>query len=896
MKLFTIFRKKYFFFSICLILLQVNLFAGQTGKISGTITDRDTGEPVIGANIIIENTFFGAAADIEGYYYINNIPPGKYTLKISSVGYNSTFVENVIVKIDLTTNISVQLISEAIELGEEVVVQATRPLVTNDLTSSSVTVSSEDISMMPVENIDDIVKLQAGVMDGHFRGGRKGEVGYLIDGVPVNDAFNGNLSVSVENNAIREVEIISGTFNAEYGQAMSGIVNIVTKEGSANYEGSASVYLGTYYTNDRELFYNLDDFGSNMSRDVQFNISGPTPISKNLNFFVSGRYFNDDGYLFGQRIYNTNDDVPLAFLDQNNNLQLIHRNTGDGKYVSMNPNEKTSLHGKLSYYLPSLKFTYSVFFDDSWHKDYSHAYRQTPDATKDLYDRDIVNNLSISFYPTQSTFSSLKLSYSTYKTWAHLYENEYDPRYVLEFQGSPLSDYTYNSGGNELDRWDRTSKTYTGQWSLSSQLSKEHKIKVGIEGRYHDIDNSWKTLKNFSDENGNPYLDYSDVGTEFNTRWVRKPYELAAYIQDKMEYDIMIINAGIRFDYFNANTFVPADIRNPSRLAPNPNFPGAGDSVEVSAKYQMSPRFGVSFPISDKGVIHFSYGHFFQIPNFEDLFRNVEYNVNQLSGLNTQFGNPDLKPQKTVKYELGLQQVLFPNVAVDFSVYYSDIRDLLSQEIKQTYEGFRFAQFVNQDYGNVKGFIITLDKRFADYFSAKLDYTFQIAEGNSSDKEAVFQDNQSDPPVETEKKLIPLNWDQRSTLNLSATVGIPGDWTVGLIFQYGSGTPYTEDERVSQGVRFENGGRKPAFYNLDLKANKYINLFGIDMNLFLLAYNVLDIRNELNVFGTTGRANADLNTRTAGPVLGLNTIEEFIKDPTRYSAPREVRLGVSLGF
>ncbi len=363
-----------------------------------------------------------------------------------------------------------------------------------------------------------------------------------------------------------------------------------------------------------------------------------------------------------------------------------------------------------------------------------------------------------------------------------------------------------------------------------------------------------------------------------------------------MEYDIMIINAGIRFDYFNANTFVPADIRNPSRLAPNPNFPGAGDSVEVSAKYQLSPRFGVSFPISDKGVIHFSYGHFFQIPNFEDLFRNVEYNVNQLSGLNTQFGNPDLKPQKTVKYELGLQQVLFPNVAVDFSVYYSDIRDLLSQEIKQTYEGFRFAQFVNQDYGNVKGFIITLDKRFADYFSAKLDYTFQIAEGNSSDKEAVFQDNQSDPPVETEKKLIPLNWDQRSTLNLSATVGIPGDWTVGLIFQYGSGTPYTEDERVSQGVRFENGGRKPAFYNLDLKANKYINLFGIDMNLFLLAYNVLDIRNELNVFGTTGRANADLNTRTAGPVLGLNTIEEFIKDPTRYSAPREVRLGVSLGF
>jgi outer membrane receptor protein involved in Fe transport len=896
MKLFTILIKNYYFLSICFLLLQVSLFAGQTGKIAGYITDKTTGEAIIGANVLIENTYFGAAADIDGYYYINNIPPGEYVLKVSSVGYSTTKIQNVVVKIDLTTDISVELSSESFELGEEVVVQATRPLVTNDLTSSSVTVSSKDINMMPVENIDDIVGLQAGVMDGHFRGGRRGEVGYLIDGVPVNDAFNGSRGVNVENNAIREVEIISGTFNAEYGQAMSGIVNIVTKEGSANYEGSVSFYSGTFFTDDPDLFYNLDEFGSNYSTDFQFNFSGPTPLGKDLSFFVSGRYFKSDGYLYGQRIFNNSDDTPLAIAGPNNEIILRHNNTGDGEFVSMNPSDNKSLHGKLSYFMPSMKFTYSVFWDDSWWKGYNHGFRQTPDATKDMYKRNLTNKLDISFYPSQSTFTSLKLAYSDLRTWAHLYEDEYDPRYVLEFQGSPLSGYTYNSGGNELDRWDRTSNTFIAQWSLSSQISKEHKIKVGAEGRMHNIDNAWKTLKNFTDANGNPYLDYSDVGTDFNTKWVRKPYEFAAYIQDKMEYDIMIINAGVRFDYFNANTTIPADIRNPSRLSPNPNFPGAGESVDVEAKFQISPRFGVSFPISDKGVIHFSYGHFFQIPNFEDLYRNVEYNVNQLSGLNTQFGNPDLKPQKTVKYELGLQQVLFPNVALDFSVYYSDIRDLLSQEIKQTYEGFRFAQFINQDYGNVKGFIVSIDKRFADYFSAKLDYTFQIAEGNSSDKEAVFQDNQSDPPVETEKKLIPLNWDQRSTLNLSATVGIPGDWTVGLIFQYGSGTPYTEDAQVSKGVRFENGGTKPAFYNLDLKADKRIEVFGLDMNLFLLAYNVLDIRNELNVFPTTGRANADLNTRTAGPVLGLNTIDEYLADPTRYSAPREVRVGFSLSF
>lgn len=892
---------KYFFNKRIRIIAAIvficgNLFAGQTGKISGTITDKETGEPVIGANIIVEGTFLGAAADIDGYYFINNIPPGKYVLTVSAIGYNKTRIENVVVKIDLTTKISVELTSEAIDLGEEVVVQAKRPLVTNDLTSSSVTVSSDDIQMMPVEDVGAVINLQAGVMDGHFRGGRQGEVGYLIDGVPVTDAFNGSLSVNVENNAIREVEIISGTFNAEYGQAMSGIVNIVTKEGTENYEGSASFYMGTHYANDNKLFYNLDKFGSNYSRDFQFNVSGPTPITKNLNFFVSGRYFKDDGYLFGQRIYNTSDEAPQVFTTESGEQIVRYNNTGDGKYISMNPEEKLSLHGKLSYYMPSFKFTYSLFWDDAENKYYNHAFRQTPDATKTLFGRDIVHNLNISYYPNNNVFTSLKFSASKYRSWAYLYEDEYDPRYVLEYQGSPLTNYTYNSGGNELDRWNRISYTYTGQWTLSSQLSKEHKVKMGIEGRLHDIDNSWKTLKNFLDPNGNTYLDYSDVGTEYNIHWVKKPYELAAYIQDKMEYDIMIVNAGIRLDYFNANTRIPVDIRNPSQNSPNPNFPGAGETKQVEGKFQVSPRFGISFPISDQGVIHFSYGHFFQIPNFEDLYRNNDYNINQLSGLNTQFGNPDLKPQKTVKYEIGLQQVLFPNVALDFSVYYSDIRDLLSQEINQTYEGFRFAQFVNRDYGNVKGFIVSLDKRFADYFSAKLDYTFQIAEGNSSDKESVFNNNQSDPPVETVKKLVPLNWDQRSTLNLSATIGIPGDWTVGLIFQYGSGTPYTEDERVSQGVRFENGGRKPAFYNLDLKADKYVNLFGIDMHLFLLAYNVLDIRNEINVYGTTGRANADLNTLTATPVIGLNTIDEYIKNPTLYSAPREVRLGISMGF
>lgn len=219
-------------------------------------------------------------------------------------------------------------------------------------------------------------------------------------------------------------------------------------------------------------------------------------------------------------------------------------------------------------------------------------------------------------------------------------------------------------------------------------------------------------------------------------------------------------------------------------------------------------------------------------------------------------------------------------------------------EIISTYEGGRYARFINRDYANVRGFIISAEKRFSSYFGLKLDYTFQIAEGNSSDPYTVYNNNQSDPPIETPKTVVPLNWDQRHTLNVSVTVGQLGDWTAGIIAQFGSGYPYTEDTRVSQGIRFENGGTRPAFYNVDLRAEKSFPLFGLNLNAFLWVSNVLDIKNELNVNGTTGRANIDLYARPpfAGTIVGLNTIDQYVNDPTSFSAPREVRLGFSLEF
>ena len=395
------------------------------------------------------------------------------------------------------------------------IVQATAPLITKDLTSTSAIVSSDDIQMMPVENLNQVIRLQAGVVDGHFRGGRSNEVAYLIDGIPVNDAFNNSLSVTVENNSIRQLEVISGTFNAEYGSAMSGIVNIVTKEGSQKYEGYASAYVGNYFTSHSDIFYNLNKANLKGPKDFQFNFSGPTQIVDGLTFFLTGRYFKDDGYMYGKRVYNTWDLAPII-PDQSNPSFFINRNTGDGAYVPMNPEENKSFNGKLTYGLQEIKFAYSFFWDDHENRYYNHGYRLAPDGLKTHFRTNYVHNFQVSYFPTQSTFATLKFSNNNNTYKGYLYPDEYDPRYVDPTRSDPRSSYTFRYGGNETDRYDRYTKSNLVLLALESQVSKEHKVKFGAEGRFHQLFNHWKDIRNQTESEGTWTIGYTDEGTKYH--------------------------------------------------------------------------------------------------------------------------------------------------------------------------------------------------------------------------------------------------------------------------------------------------------------------------------------------------------------------------------------------
>src|SRR5262249_18708269 len=148
------------------------------------------------------------------------------------------------------------------------------------------------------------VNLQAGVVDGHFRGGRSNEVKYLVDGISVNDVYSGETRLEPEINSVQEVQVLSGTFNAAYGEALSGVVNHATKSAGDKLKGDFSAYLGDYVSSRTDLYEHLDHISPANLNNFEGSLSGPVPGAENIvKFFISGRKYYNDGYLYAQRVF-----------------------------------------------------------------------------------------------------------------------------------------------------------------------------------------------------------------------------------------------------------------------------------------------------------------------------------------------------------------------------------------------------------------------------------------------------------------------------------------------------------------------------------------------------------------------------------------------------------------
>ena len=227
-------------FLIVLTFFQIILFGGVTGKVSGKISDQSTGEPLIGANVMLVGSSLGSATDVNGMYHILNVPPGYYDLKVNMIGYGDKTVTGVRVEIDLTAVIDLDLAVEAIE-GQMITVEANQKLVKVDVASSQKSISSEKIAEMPVSSVSEVVGLSAGVSGLSVRGGSYNETQFMVDGLVLNDERTSEPTTGIPLSAIQDISLQTGGFGAEYRNARSGVINVVTREGSKEkYSGTFS--------------------------------------------------------------------------------------------------------------------------------------------------------------------------------------------------------------------------------------------------------------------------------------------------------------------------------------------------------------------------------------------------------------------------------------------------------------------------------------------------------------------------------------------------------------------------------------------------------------------------------------------------------------------------------
>ncbi|NUQ82548.1 MAG: TonB-dependent receptor [Bacteroidetes bacterium] len=811
------------FLLILVSALPGGLLAGTTGKIAGKATDRTTGEALIGVNIIVEGLALGAATNENGNYTILNLAPGVYTVRASYVGYRDLIIRQVRVSVDQTTRLDISMEDVGVEV-EGIVVEASRPLVQKDVTGTQSVVSASSIEELPVQNFYDVLQLQAGVIGSgrtlHVRGGRGNEVAYLVDGVYVVDPSIGGNATNVSNDAIEELNFMTGTFNAEFGNAMSGVVNIVTREGSEKFTGGFEVKTSEF---------GVDDFSDQHQNYVSVFTGGPI-IPGQLTYYLTGTVENNGSYL------------PFGW-DKNRNVL-----------------------GKLTWKpATTLKTNWSARWSDERYKGYNHLYFLIPERYQQTESSSLqyVGSLTHTLSPTLF-----------YEIRASLFTRDYNrgpdlPDDDILTQGNffPSSGQTFYERANSLEEESNQLQTTNLRGDVFWQITPTNEIKAGAEARFHRIDYDYTYWSSKTDPETNTYLKY--------------PQEYSAYVQDKIEYDYLIINLGLRFDYFDSQSFLRSQPFN------------ASTGKEGKPKYQLSPRVAIAHPVSDQTVLRFAYGRFIQNPEYRYFFENVSYNLGMR---NLVFTDPELDAQRTTAYEVGVVHQVSDFLVASVTGYYKDITGLLGSRFYQmgTFPGQSSAYnlTINEAWANVKGVELKLDMKPVMNLSGSATYTYSVARGSSSSV------SESRDPYKTQQ-IYYLDFDKPHVFNATMTWVPPdvagpdwggvqplNDWRTTLVFRGGSGYPYTPQKRDG-GLVAKNSARMPATWQLDAVVSKYIDLDPFRVELFAEITNLTNRKNVLYVYPDTG----DPDETFVG-----NLDPALMKDPSNYAAPRLVRLGLSVTF
>ncbi len=925
---------------ILLFALTVNIvFAGTTGKIAGRVVDKETGEPLIGINVVVKGTSLGAATDIDGYYAILSVPPGIHTTITSMVGYSTVTVNEIRVLIDQTATVNVEMVSQAIEAGVVEVV-AERNVIKRDVSTSVSAVEPEEIQSLPISSIDQVVGLQAGVEDGMvIRGGSSDQLLLQVDGITRRDPRNNNPISSVALTSVEEVSVEKGGFNAEYGQVQSGVINIVGKEGGvAKYSGALQVkvsppapknfgisvydpnsmwnrpyldpavcWTGTnngnwdYYTQRQyPTFEGWNAVSQRLLADndptndlspaacqrvwewehrrrpstdqpdynIDASLGGPVPIIGgvlgNLRFFTSfimdREMFlipltRDDykNYDWSMKINSDiSKDAKLMLTASTGALYTTGMNTEEN-YLN-NPTTFGIANGSTPYnptgYFSSPISIAQVLTDQRDSKIYSDGW----------YSGVTVNYLTLAGKFTQvvspSTFYEVNVEHVGRKyqagpiaarDTAKIYEvvpgyfvDEAPYGYSATSANSPISGMFLGGHSGELID-SSVVNSYTAKFDLTSQVNKSNMVKFGVEFNTYDLK-----------------LDYKEVVPGYgglnavNEDW--KPYEFSSYVQDKIEMYGFIANVGLRMDVSNPNTeWVAVDPFDQayysSSYNPDATYPEQKARVDVS----FSPRIGISHPITENSKLYFNYGHFKELPSYQEIFRIGRGATGSASNM----GDPNLTQAKTIAYELGYDHVLFNNYLLQIQAYYRDISNVLGYtNYTSDLKGVGYYLATNNNYADTRGFEVTIRKSEGDWVRGLVTYTYQVTTNGAFGQAAVNDDpavqRQLDETTQSlyQQKPVPQPHARASVTFLTpkdfgpnfAGIKPLDSWSLNVLTDWRAGAWINYNPNNAPEYQNIPNVQCSDYFNMDLRLNKSFNFGKFNLMVFMEVRNLFNIQ------------------------------------------------------
>ena len=863
----------------------------------------------MGANVLIDGTYLGAATDADGKFFILNVPPGKFTVKVMYMGYAALTVEGVSVSVNRTTPLSVTLTSMVMQ-GQEVTVTADRIAIKKDQTSSIRNVSAEDMETLPVENTGGFVSMQPGVVQGHFRGGRSNETNYLVDGVSVQNGLSRQSMISVDPDAVQEVEVITGTFSAKYGEAMSGVVNMVTKEGGERFSGKIEGYLGNYYTAHGDKFKGLDAGQINRNEDYKFIFEGPI-LKNRLSFFVSGRVQDNDNHLNGRRIFNVTDTPnygffqdSMAYMQGNYMLGVSNPDlvTGDSAWVPMNWYEGINLNSKLTYRMKSLKMSLTYLLNNGSGQNYNHSQSLKPDGRSRWQNTSHLVTYQANQVIRKNMFYEAKLSWSNSNNGSYLYENPLDDRYLHDSYAANQQYTGFLTGGQDKGHSVTETEKLLGRIDFTWQANHNHSVESGLEYVQYNYNNTYHNILNqYRNTSASSVLYAPEVmpdSSVYSDIYLKKPMQTAAWLSDKMEFSEMVVDLGVRLEYFDPKTKYPSNYRNPANSMFQDTPERQSVYKDADTKMYIAPRLGLSYQLGETALLRFSYGHFYQYPPHSTMYQNNAFIIAP-TNYESELGNPQVEPEMTVSYEIGLWQELNSFMDLEIALWYKDIYNLSTVNIQTTYNQTRYGLFGNKDYGNARGLEVKY-KAHVEKLFAEINYTLQYTRGNADNPRFTFnRAGNSQDPIPT---LIPMSWDQRHTVNLSIGYN-EANWGATLLGWLGSGSAYTwspiDQNPLNRVYLLPNNSSKPFTHTFDLKIYYDLSILNQrKVRATLFVYNLIDNLNENNVNGNTGRTNQAIirPQDRLGHWSDFTTYEERIYSPSNWSSPRMVKLGLGFYF